>query len=271
MPETYCCNIVQPGDLFVTDGIPKNPETVTEIAQYNQNCLNAVTYRTGRGTVEALPGITIEEGTTITNTSGTFRKIVGLSDKNIKVRGDLFEDGRGRETTLMVVPKKPVSPPRAPLVYPLANGKLITVPFVELAIRDFTIVLPDNCICRTSPFTGYHVWVQSRGRSVQAKEKNELTALETFREMITEREFRKYIKYGFINVEAKSRRVYQIFRDKWHIKVWDQGALIEEICVRIKDKKIPPTDNVIALMILIETDEEEFKRMGNVYKLREAA
>lgn len=112
------------------------------------------------------------------------------------------------------------------------------------------------------------ILVPSRGSSVNNLDNPEKRALETFREMVTEKEFRKYLRYGFVLVEGKSGYVYQIFRNNWHTKVWKGGKLIEEICVRIKkDQKCPPTDNVIAFMAAISADEEEFKKLGNVYKM----
>lgn len=94
----------------------------------------------------------------------------------------------------------------------------------------------------------------------------EKKALETLREMITEKEFRKYLKEGFLLVKSVSGKIYQIFKDKAHTKVWLMGELIEEVCVRIsREINAPPTDNVIAFKQMIETDEEEFRKCGNVY------
>ena len=95
---------------------------------------------------------------------------------------------------------------------------------------------------------------------------NEQRAIETLREEITESEFRKYIKYGFVLVKGQSGKTYQIYRNESHTKVWKNGRVIEEICVRIKSYKIPPTDNVIAFSNMIQIDEEEFRKIGNVYK-----
>jgi len=108
--------------------------------------------------------------------------------------------------------------------------------------------------------------VKSRAEFFNCIPKNEWTAIETLREMITEAEFRKYLKYGFILVKGQSGKIYQIFRSKRHTKVWQDGQLVEEVCVRIKDKNIPPTDNIIAFKALIETSEDEFKKLGNVYR-----
>jgi len=107
----------------------------------------------------------------------------------------------------------------------------------------------------------------SRTRLITSVPKNEQVAMETLREAITEMEYRKYIKDGFILVKGRSGRVYQIFRDKHHTKVWEKGKVVEEVCVRIKTSfNVPPTDNVIAFRTLVLYSEEEFKKLGNVYK-----
>lgn len=113
--------------------------------------------------------------------------------------------------------------------------------------------------------------VRSRAIPIHGISQSERVAIETLREMITETEFRKYIIHGFILVKGRSGRIYQIFRSNPHTRVWEKGVLIEEVCVRIRDAKIPPTDNLIAFKILIETDENEFRKIGNVYNMAEAA
>jgi len=109
--------------------------------------------------------------------------------------------------------------------------------------------------------------VKSRAQPVDEIPENEWRALNTLREMISETDFRKYLKYGFILVKGQSGFVYQIFRDRDHTKVWKNGKVIKEICVRIEDKNIPPTDNVVAFKVLIEGCEKEFEKLGNVYNM----
>jgi hypothetical protein len=91
--------------------------------------------------------------------------------------------------------------------------------------------------------------------------------MDTLREVISEEEFRKYLRYGFVLVRAKSGAVYQIFKNQSHTKVWVGGKMVEEVCIRIKDEAIPRTDRVVALKAIVETSEEEFKKLGNVYKM----
>jgi hypothetical protein len=117
------------------------------------------------------------------------------------------------------------------------------------------------------------IFVKSRASNDFLKNmpENEKTALETLREEVSEIEFRRYLKYGFVLVRSKSGKTYQVFRNRSHTKVWFNGKVIEEVCVRIKDSNIPLTDNVIAFKTLIEFDEEEFKKLGNVFKMAIAA
>lgn len=119
--------------------------------------------------------------------------------------------------------------------------------------------------------SGLTIIIKSRTRPVCDISEAEWKALETLREMITETEFRRYLKDGFILVRSKSGAVYQIPRDKSHTKVWKDGKLLEEICVRLTDRNCPPTDNVIAFKVVIESDEEAFRSMGNIYNMRKAA
>jgi hypothetical protein len=107
---------------------------------------------------------------------------------------------------------------------------------------------------------------KDRARPIKVESNDpEHAALETLREMIPEAEFRQYLKYGFISVKGKKGRIYQIFRNRSHTKVFEDGCLKEEICVRLPNY-VPGTDNVIAFKIMIETSEELFRSSGNVYK-----
>ena len=97
----------------------------------------------------------------------------------------------------------------------------------------------------------------------------ERVAMEALRESLTENEWRRYLTRGFILVRGSSGKRYQIFRDKWHTKVWDKGKVVSEICARISGA-VPPTDNVIAFKAMIEADEGQFERIGNVYRMEAA-
>jgi hypothetical protein len=109
--------------------------------------------------------------------------------------------------------------------------------------------------------------IKSRAQEFGNIADNERLAIEMLREMISETEFRKFMKYGFILVKGASGKIYQIFRNHTHIKVWKDGKCIEEICAYIKDNITPPTDKLVAFKTMIEIEEEEFRKLGNLYKM----
>jgi hypothetical protein len=112
------------------------------------------------------------------------------------------------------------------------------------------------------------IQIKTRAELPQTLPDNEKIAMESLREVLSETEFRKYLKYGFILVKGQGGDTYQIFRNRSHTKVWRGGKVIEEICVRIKyETGVPPTDNVIAFRAIIQTNENAFKKLGNVYKM----
>lgn len=156
--------------------------------------------------------------------------------------------------------------------------KYISIPF-ERSTNEFTYNTPMWGCClsdsnnnkidrkRNEIRSNLIIHTSKRGHDLGKVSEGEWIAMQTLREMISESDYRKYLRYGFISIIGKSGKIYQIFRNNWHTKVFSNGVLIEEICVRITDKKIPPTDNVIAFKTIIETDEESFAAMGNVYRM----
>ncbi len=105
-----------------------------------------------------------------------------------------------------------------------------------------------------------------------AKE-NEIVALGLLRSMIGSDAFRRYLRDGFIMVEGKSGKRYQVRRSHHLIGVWDnRGRQLGSLCVYISDQKIPPTDEVVAKMLIIECDEPDIwrraRKMGLLHGLK---
>lgn len=98
----------------------------------------------------------------------------------------------------------------------------------------------------------------------------ERIAMELLREIVTEKEWRRYLKRRFIVVRDSNGRMYQVFRDKWHSIVWEGGKKVAEICSRLP-ATMPPTDNVIAFKTMIESDEGQFEKAGNVYRMAQSS
>lgn len=202
--------------------------------------------------------VQIMEGCTITNESGTKSHQVKESDKHILLKEP------GNRVVFKVKPEH-----RGPVEEECRLwGRPIyfNTPFNR-------IIVPDRMFFAPAPYNFYDKVIQPRYRGclVTPKGKNEERAIETLREMITEEEFRRYLKYGFITVESQSGKIYQICQKNKHVKVWYKGELVEEVCVYIRDRKIPLTDKIIAFKAIIESDENEFRSMGNIYKLKKKA
>lgn len=90
----------------------------------------------------------------------------------------------------------------------------------------------------------------------------ELKAQDTLRDMVTERDWRRYATNGFLIVKGKKFH-YQIFKSQKSINVYIKGQLLNKICIHtVKD--CPPTDHVINMKILIELDEDRIWSGGNV-------
>lgn len=256
--EIDACNITYSDEFYTARKFfTIDPELTEEIAICNSQCAFIPK--------EPMP-IVVEEGTVFTNASATWKHEATKNNKKLK----LFINGKYHGATIDIIPKSERS-----IMSPVgATDQKYTGNFIINPILyrlQSTIVLPDTFSCVPVPFHGYDIHIHVRGNPVTATHENEKTALQTFREMVTEKEYRKYLRYGFINIKAASGKIYQICRENAHVKVWKSGLLLEEICVRISNQRIPPTDRVIALMIMIETDEKAFRNLGNIYKIRKAA
>lgn len=91
----------------------------------------------------------------------------------------------------------------------------------------------------------------------QTVDAREQRARETLRRVIGEDKWRSFVKHGFISVRARSGRTYQIFPSYKFTKVFEQGVLIERLCVVLRGN-FPPTDSLIMRYLMILNDEEDF-------------
>jgi hypothetical protein len=101
-------------------------------------------------------------------------------------------------------------------------------------------------------------------RAVDPMDDREFRARETLRRMIGEKAFQDYMRKGFTSVRAKSGRVYQIFPGHQNTVVWENGQVIQNLCVDLRGG-FAPTDSVIMRLILVQTDEEDFWAKSNKF------
>lgn len=95
----------------------------------------------------------------------------------------------------------------------------------------------------------------------------ELKARQTLRDIISEKEWRRYITNGFIMAKGQSGKFYQIFIDRSHTIVWESNEKIKELCIVAADG-CPPTDHVITIKTLVELDEKSVWDGANLHELR---
>jgi hypothetical protein len=136
--------------------------------------------------------------------------------------------------------------------YPDASGAWVTLPSSPRS-RWKQQLLPKRDPCRADRV------------SFENCSPAELTALTLLKKMVSEDGWRTYLKYGFVNVQGKSGLHYQIRRGQWHVLVRRQGQKVAELCIGLSARHaMPPTDEVIARMIMAECDEPELWRRANV-------
>jgi hypothetical protein len=86
----------------------------------------------------------------------------------------------------------------------------------------------------------------------------EQRARETLKRVVGERKFINFLKSGFLSVKAKSGLVYQIFPGHGITCVFDQGKLVDRLCVVLQGG-FPPTDSLIMRYLMILNNESQFR------------
>lgn len=86
----------------------------------------------------------------------------------------------------------------------------------------------------------------------------EQRARETLRRVIGDAKFTNFVRHGFISVKARSGLVYQIFTGHGITHVFNQGNLVERLCVVLQGN-FPPTDSLIMRYLLILNNEQQFR------------
>lgn len=95
----------------------------------------------------------------------------------------------------------------------------------------------------------------------------EMLALQLLRKMVTQEDFRRYLKSGRLNVRGDSGLVYEIVRERGAtgrgITVWDKGEKLAGLCIHLKTQA-PPTDHVVAKMLIVQHDEPDIWSKSNI-------
>jgi len=94
----------------------------------------------------------------------------------------------------------------------------------------------------------------------------EMKARESLRDMLSEKEWRKYLTNGFVMVLGNSGKWYQVFNKQKHLRVYEKGKFIKELCIHTDASECPPTDHVLNMKIMIECDEQAVWDNSNLYE-----
>jgi len=98
------------------------------------------------------------------------------------------------------------------------------------------------------------------------EDERERRARETLRRVIGDGAYRDFLSKGFVSVQARSGRVYQIFPGHGITSVFERGQLVGRFCV-VLDGQFPPTDSVIMRYLLILNDERHFESLAVKHEL----
>lgn len=94
----------------------------------------------------------------------------------------------------------------------------------------------------------------------------EMRARDMLRRVIGDDKFRDFMRNGFVSVQAKSGRVYQIFPGHGITNVYSNGEKIEKLCVVLRGQ-FPPTDSLVMRYLLILNDENDFRSYAIQHKV----
>jgi hypothetical protein len=91
----------------------------------------------------------------------------------------------------------------------------------------------------------------------------EMKARQLLRDMLTEKEYRRYLTNGFIMVKG-TRGWYQIFNKRSErIRFYKDNKFLNRLCIHTVDE-CPPSDHVVHMKLLIELDEDRVWVESNV-------
>lgn len=125
----------------------------------------------------------------------------------------------------------------------------------------------DNQLITRIEGEGGRVWYNPRSdnrnrKSLKVVEGPEEKARRLLKRMVGTKAFHNYLKNGFITYQAKSDLIYQIAPGHGYTHVWDKGKPVESLCLVFQDRALPPTDAVIMRLLMIENNEEEFRKLA---------
>ena len=113
--------------------------------------------------------------------------------------------------------------------------------------------------------------MRQAARTAEAEAKAEAKAQRLLYECLDESQAKDFrMARGFVVISNKGRKYYVAWGTTRNVTRWDdQGRLIETLCIHPADVPIP--DTMLAQKLLLETDEDVFRRIANITRHRGTA
>jgi len=94
-------------------------------------------------------------------------------------------------------------------------------------------------------------------------DEREFRARQTLRMVVGEERYLRFLKHGFVSVKnPQSGRTYQIFPGHGFTCVWENGQLIQKLCVVLSGNFVP-TDNLIVRFMMAVNNETRLWELAN--------
>jgi hypothetical protein len=110
------------------------------------------------------------------------------------------------------------------------------------------------------------LFIASRTPIKAIVEEREMRARETLHVILGDDKFQRFLRNGFVSVQAKSGKVYQIYPGHGMTIVYDRGIPIEKLCVVLQGD-FTPTDSLITRYVMILHSEEQFKSLAKIWQV----
>ena len=142
--------------------------------------------------------------------------------------------------------------------HPFNNNTIIVYKY---GVTQFETKTPAEKILEIMRLRQSPVLLTNRMALRPAADIREICARQTLAKVLTQQDFRGFLRNGFVSARARSGRVYQIFPGHDVTKVYLNGECVERLCVVLKGN-FPATDSLIMRYLLILNDEEGFRKLA---------
>jgi hypothetical protein len=111
------------------------------------------------------------------------------------------------------------------------------------------------------------IHTKRQGISVSA-DPREIKAHDTLQLLIGHQRYRQYLKNGYVTIHNRQNgKTYQVYPGTKFTHVYDHGQREPDLCIYLAHD-FPPTDQLIAKILLIQTDPNHYHRIANKHQPR---